>query len=97
MCLLCYYRMKRERKRRGEKKALGWKIGAGRAERAPGEDCSSRAVRKRLQGLLLGSLERGLKKEKQRTVSMLLGDGDVDQPPAAEDLGLCHAPAPSGC
>lgn len=75
--------MKRERKRRGKKKALGWKIGAGKAERAPGEVCSSRAVRKRLQVLLMDSLERGLKKEKQRTIFMLLGDGDVDQPPSS--------------
>lgn len=54
--------MKRERK---EQKALGWKIGAGGAEKAPGKVCSSRAVRESPRVLSTGELERGLKKEKQ--------------------------------
>lgn len=54
--------MKRERKKQ---KALGWKIGAGGAEKAPRKVCGNRAVRESLWVPPMGELERGLKKEKQ--------------------------------
>lgn len=47
------------------KKALGWKIGAGGAEKAPREARNSRAVRESLWVLPTGKLERRLKKEKR--------------------------------
>lgn len=54
--------MKRERKKQ---KALGWKIGAGGAEKAPRKVRGNRAVRESLWVPPMGELERGLKKEKQ--------------------------------
>jgi len=88
------------KEKEGWGKALGWKIGAGRAERAPREICSSCVVRERPQVPLMGSLERGLKKEKQRIISMLLGGGDVDQPPSSWGSGVvpCSSPVwPLSC